>query len=408
MKAEHFVRRWAGIALVAGLGACQPLEDAPETDAALMDQSQSQVSSNVMRQRSDLIKAVLAADPRVDNPLLWAGIANTETGMAHCYGEHAPDQCPGPYSADCNGPVLAGYWDDYCNGAQEGGLGMFQFDRGTYSQTLAHYGNTVLSVQGNMTTAVQFVIDGAWNSDYTPYFATKQDLYNWINSIRVGGTGWDLWLGFLANTYNGAAWGSSKWAAIKAQYDSGTRAMLNLYGESYWYGTTPPPPPPPGNCAPEGGLFCGNNGVPGDPNFLYVCKGGIPVVKQVCANGCNRAPAGQADSCLSGSSAPKTCSCANGRYKNGNLIPQSLTYCGFRTCGSDNLLYECGTGNQWVNTTVACGGSCACANGAHLNGTVISASDTSCHMEVCGGGNTFYECVGTSWSAVAGSTCRMN
>jgi hypothetical protein len=131
-------------------------------------------------------------------------------------------------------------------------------------------------------------------------------------------------------------------------------------------------------------------------------------VKQVCANGCNRAPAGQSDSCLSGSAAPKTCSCANGAYKNGTPIPQSLTYCGFRTCGSDNNLYECGTGNQWLNTGVACGGACSCANGAHLNGTVISAANTSCHMEVCGGGNTFYECMGTSWSAVSGSYCRMN
>ncbi|MCY1015761.1 hypothetical protein [Pyxidicoccus sp. MSG2] len=407
MKAEHFVCRWALVTLALGLGACQPTEDAPEADAELVEQSQSQVSATVMRQRSDLIKAVLAADPNVDNPLLWAGIANTETDMAFCYGEHSPQECPGPYSSDCNGPILAGYADGACIN-QAGGLGMFQFDApGTYSNTLAVYGNGILTVQGSITRAVQYVKDMAWNSEYTPYFATYQDMYNWLNNIRVGGPSWDLWLGVLARHYNGTTWGSSDWAYVKTKYDTKTRAMLNLYGESYWYGTTPPPPPGT-TCSPEGGLFCGNNGVPGDSNFLYVCKGGVPVVKQVCANGCNRAPAGQPDSCLSGSAAPKTCSCANGAYKNGTPIPQSLTYCGFRTCGSDNNLYECGTGNQWLNTGVACGGSCSCANGSHINGTTISAANTSCHMEVCGGGNTFYECMGTSWSAVSGSYCRMN
>ncbi|QSQ19447.1 hypothetical protein JY651_29500 [Pyxidicoccus parkwayensis] len=407
MNAEHFVCRWALLTLALGLGACQPTEDTPEADTALAEQSQSQISATVMRQRSDLIKAVLAAEPRVDNPLLWAGIANTETGMAFCYGELSPYECPGPYSSDCNGPIVAGYWDGACS-ARAGGLGMFQFDYpGTYDDTLRVYGTGILTVQGSITRAVQYVIDMAWNSPYTPYFPTWQDNYNWLNNIRVGGPSWDLWLGVLARHYNGKEWGTSEWAAVKAKYDAGTRAMLNLYGESYWYGTTPPPPPGT-TCSPEGGLFCGNNGVPGDSNTLYVCKGGVPVVKQVCANGCNRAPAGQSDSCLSGSNPPKTCSCANGAYKNGNPIPQSLTYCGFRTCGSDNNLYECTTTNQWVNTGVACGGSCSCANGAHLNGTLINAADTSCHMEVCGGSNTFYECLGTSWSAVSGSYCRMN
>src|SRR3989475_4893309 len=38
-------------------------------------------------------------------------------------------------------------------------LGMFQFDTGTYAQTLAAYGDGILTVEGNTAQAVAFVVD---------------------------------------------------------------------------------------------------------------------------------------------------------------------------------------------------------------------------------------------------------
>ena len=87
------------------------------------------------------------ADPRYgggvgpDNAALLAGIGEVETNFAHCWSE-ATWACQGPASASCGGgPVIAGASDGPCS-AQQGGLGMFQFDSGTFSQTLATYGPT--------------------------------------------------------------------------------------------------------------------------------------------------------------------------------------------------------------------------------------------------------------------------
>ncbi|WP_428264768.1 peptidoglycan DD-metalloendopeptidase family protein [Haliangium sp.] len=167
-------------------------------------------------------------------------------------------------------------------------------------------------------------------------------------------------------------------------------------------------PPPGQSCSPEGGLWCGGNGVSGDPNILYVCKNGALAVKEVCANGCYRAPAGSPDACYTPNSANLNCTCYSGKYHNGDDIPPSLTYCGMRVCGMDGNVYECRTSNQWEQTGLTCGGgACSCPFGAHLDGTPISTQHTECHFEVCGGGNTWYTCETSGWSAVGGSYCTM-
>src|SRR4051812_3252844 len=68
-----------------------------------------------------------AAARGIGNAYLLAGIANDETGLAMCWSE-AQWACQGPSSPDCGGgPVIAGAADGPCS-AQQGGLGMFQFD----------------------------------------------------------------------------------------------------------------------------------------------------------------------------------------------------------------------------------------------------------------------------------------
>lgn len=65
-----------------------------------------------------------------------------------------------PNSTSCGGgPVIAGASDGPCS-AQQGGLGMFQFDGGNFTQTLARDGRDILlTLDGNIRHAVDFVVN---------------------------------------------------------------------------------------------------------------------------------------------------------------------------------------------------------------------------------------------------------
>ena len=51
-------------------------------------------------------------------------------------------------------------------------------------------------------------------------------------------------------------------------------------------------------CTLGNGLYCGNNGIVGDPSTLYRCTDGIVAVEQHCGGGCDRKPPGEDDACL--------------------------------------------------------------------------------------------------------------
>ena len=141
----------AAVVVVVALAGC--------VDEPVVDTVQQDVSAAVKRQRSELIRDS-AAEMGVTNAALFGGIAVSETNFAHCFSE-APYACPGPASPSCDGgAVIAGGADGPC-GDQQGGLGMFQFDSGTYAQTLATYGDSVLTVEGNTAQAVAFVVERA-------------------------------------------------------------------------------------------------------------------------------------------------------------------------------------------------------------------------------------------------------
>jgi hypothetical protein len=50
-------------------------------------------------------------------------------------------------------------------------------------------------------------------------------------------------------------------------------------------------------CELGDGLYCGGNGVVGEPDILYECEGGVALPAEKCAGGCAARPAGEADSC---------------------------------------------------------------------------------------------------------------
>src|SRR4249920_1385256 len=102
------------------------------------------LTAAVKAERYTLIRDT-AAQMGVTNGALLAGIAISETNLAHCQSE-ATYACQGPASPSCGGgPIIAGSADGPC-AAMQGGLGMFQFDAGTYADTVNTYGPDILTI----------------------------------------------------------------------------------------------------------------------------------------------------------------------------------------------------------------------------------------------------------------------
>lgn len=176
-----------------------------------------------------------AATRGLSNGLLLAGIADAETNLAHCYSE-ATYHCPGPYSAECGGAVLAGSGDGACNLLQ-GGLGFFQFDAGTHSQTLAREGNRILTVQGSTDAAVDFVVAMVRSSIYISGVSTQADALAWMNAVRVDGPRWSAWIDTVTHYYNGCPRATcGVYTDRYRKYDGFTRSLLSEKGSTFWYG----------------------------------------------------------------------------------------------------------------------------------------------------------------------------
>lgn len=214
--------------LVAGtslVGACATPEELAEVE-------QAAVSDAVRHERYGLIRDA-AAEMGLYNAALLAGIATSETGLAHCQSE-ATYACKGPASPSCGGtPVIAGAADGPCADMQ-GGLGMFQFDSGTYAQTLATYGDSILTIEGNTAQAVNFVVvravmDIAEATDWLTAVA-------WMNSIPMDASQpkMDEWATFIVERYNGCTSGSSTCVMRRAKYRDNAIDAFNEMGADFW------------------------------------------------------------------------------------------------------------------------------------------------------------------------------
>ncbi len=190
-----------------------------------------------------------AAEVGLANGVLLAGIANAETGLAHCWSE-ATWACQGPASEDCDfGPVIAGSGDGPCENMQ-GGLGMFQFDAGTYEQTLAREGDRILSIAGNVQAGIDFVVAMVIRSTYIEGVDTREQAIAWMNSVVVDGAGHTEWIQTVTRYYNGCVPGTcSVYDQRFASYDRALRQVWNEMGAEFWAGAEVPecePVPPSG------------------------------------------------------------------------------------------------------------------------------------------------------------------
>ena len=182
-----------------------------------------------------------AAAAGLDNGVILAGIAQAETGLAHCWSE-ATWACEGPASADCGGGgVIAGAADGPCADMQ-GGLGMFQFDAGTYDQTLAREGTRILSVAGNVEAAIDFVVAMVIRSVYIEGVDTREQALEWMNSVRVRGANETAWIQTVTHYYNGCTpTGCSVYDSRIASYTRALHTVWDELGAEFWMmGMAPP------------------------------------------------------------------------------------------------------------------------------------------------------------------------
>ena len=238
-------KRWLAVGpvglLLIATAACDPgpgLRD--RRDDGTVGARRSSLTGPERRERSAAIRDA-AAGAGLDNGLLLAGIAQAETSLAHCWSE-ATWACEGPNSPSCGGgPVIAGSADGPCS-AQQGGLGMFQFDGGTYQQTLARDGERVLTVEGNVEAAVDFVVAMLIRSSYLDEDVQDRDgAIAWLNSVRIDDARYPHWIRTVTAHYNGCVPGQcSVYDQRYAKYDGATRDMRDEFGDDFWYADVQP------------------------------------------------------------------------------------------------------------------------------------------------------------------------
>jgi hypothetical protein len=100
-------------------------------------------------------------------------------------------------------------------------------------------------------------------------------------------------------------------------------------------------------------------------------------------------------SCSSGNA----CSCLEGINVDGYTIPVTDTDCGHRVCGTSTETWQCNGSSWWkIGGAGSCNASCSCPNGRFKNGREIPEHMTHCGFRVCGMNNKFWDCTPGGWS----------
>ncbi len=234
----------ARLALVLSLGVFSSCGGELSEDPPTVSGHVSELTSSQRRVVSERIRDVVAARG-ISNALLFAGVASAESTMAHCWRD-ATWACQGPASPDCNGgPVIAGAGDGPC-AAQQGGLGMYQFDAGDFDDTLAREGERILRLDGNIEAAVDFVLAMVERSVYVDGVANTSDAIAWVNAVEPQGNAYDDWIKTVTHYYNGCI--PSRCSVYDRQvklYSDHLMARYNEFGHEFWYPSAPPEPQAP-------------------------------------------------------------------------------------------------------------------------------------------------------------------
>ena len=224
------MRKGIAIGLLAFVPACLGLEE--DDTGPQVKSIREGLSAEQRLDRVTAIRDVTGGLGMLNAPLL-AGIAESETNMAHCWSE-ATWACQGPGSPSCGGgPVIAGSADGPCSD-QQGGLGMFQFDAGTYADTIARDGEDVLLLEGNIAQGLEFVaqrvVEEIGGVNDFPSALT------WLNSIpmQAGTPLMETWASMIVCRYNGCCSDASVCVERRAHYRDNAINIYNEYGPDFW------------------------------------------------------------------------------------------------------------------------------------------------------------------------------
>lgn len=220
----------AAVLFTSLLSACTIGDDPPQGD------DESQPRSELVNRNATYRRIRDQASARgITRGYLLAGIANDETNLAMCWAD-ATWACQGPASPDCGGgPVIAGSADGPCS-IREGGLGMFQFDAGTFDDTLRVYGPGILTVAGQTDAAIDYVTRMVRDSVYTTDAETLEKARAWINRFDPNNaTLRDQWISTVVRYYNGCQPSWSCWGPRYSTYlDGFNRAIAEPGGLGFW------------------------------------------------------------------------------------------------------------------------------------------------------------------------------
>jgi MYXO-CTERM domain-containing protein len=347
------LRTSLALALVLLTSAC--FGEAPESDT--IEEHESSLTAAQRRVRAGQIRDA-ASDNGITQGWLLAGIADSETSMSQCWSE-LTWACQGPYSSDCGGPVVAGAGDGPCS-LRQGGLGMFQFDAGTFDDTIRREGTRVLSIAGNVAAAVDFVIAMVIRSVHISGVDSRASAIDWINGVRIGNSRWDAWITTVTHYYNGCAPGYSCFSSRYARYRDHTADIYGEMGASFWTISV---------CTPSG-ESC--NGRDDD------CDGRTD-------EGLHRACGSDVGDCVAGTS---TCSGGSWGSCAGDVGPRGETCnahdedCDGRT--DEDLVRRCGTDiGECVAGTETCGSGAwaACAGAVDPVPELCDTLDNDCDGE---------------------------
>ncbi|MFO0739994.1 MAG: hypothetical protein U0270_29115 [Labilithrix sp.] len=168
------------------------------------------------------------------NPLLFAGIAQHETNLAHCVADYYVQKCMQsagiPSSASCHGgSVVIGNADATCD---DGGMGLFQLDAGTQADTVAKYGADVVELDGNIDHGIEHVLGDVIACGLGADVAAAAI---WLNAAVHGTADYDRFFTCVARQYNGCKSENGCDEAKRAgQYRSATESIAREFGLTYW------------------------------------------------------------------------------------------------------------------------------------------------------------------------------
>jgi hypothetical protein len=223
---------WLVLLSALAASACMAPVESASTSRGDVSVGISLLTADERRERAGQIRDAALVSGMTQGYLL-AGIADAETSMSHCWSE-LTWACMGPVSPDCGGgPVVAGAGDGPCE-IQQGGLGMFQFDAGTYAQTLAREGERVLYIDGNVQAAVDFVVSMLIRSVYVDGVDDAAQAIAWSNGVRRDNERWDPWIRTVTHYYNGCTPSASCWAQRYAHYLENTSSVHDEMGPDFW------------------------------------------------------------------------------------------------------------------------------------------------------------------------------